>query len=181
MTTRTRVRKLNPAEPCGGRKPADQITDRALRYRANSEECQPDGPLRCMWCGASEHLKANSRAVLEVGHIDGDETNTRPDNLAWTCRPCNQKVAAIMKAAGVGRPTNQYNPRRRKKGISDWREWVHAISITKGEETGDVQKAIEHIRDTPPARRHEMQIDAWQARKAKYGPSGRKDGGALPF
>src|SRR5271166_5985385 len=95
---RTRARRLNPAEPCGGIKPAEQVTDRALRYRANSEECLPEGPRRCMWCGLSK---------VEVAHIDGDETNTVEENLAWTCRSCNQRVAAVMRKAGVGRLTNQ--------------------------------------------------------------------------
>lgn len=170
----TEFEVLNPApEPCGGRKPAESITDRALRYRANSEACRPDLPARCMWCG--------SRRV-EVAHIDGNETNTVRENLGWTCRPCNQKVAANMKRAGVGRPTNQYNPKRgKRKGISDYREFQQALAITRGDEIGDVQAAVEKIHATPMSRRSEFQKDIWAIRKERYGPSGRKDGGALPF
>jgi hypothetical protein len=172
--TRTRVRKLQSnSEPCGGRKPASEVTDRALRYRANSEECKPAGPKRCMWCGARK---------VEVAHIDGDETNTVEENLAWTCRPCNQKVAANYKKHGVGRPTNQYNPKRKKRrGATDWRQYAEALSITKGETIGNLDDAIQLIHDTPKSRRSEFQVDVWQRRKELYGPSGRKDGGSVPF
>lgn len=234
------LQMANP-EPCGGRKPADQLTDRALRYRANHPQCLPEGPKRCMWCGASNNPGAtmhSARKTLQVGHIDGDETNTNPENLAWTCRSCNQLVSNAMKRAGVGRPTNQYNPaklpvrwevnhnaaskrwsirefysdgsfrmlprtfrteiearasapitsaaatynpRRRTRGITDWREFQEALAITRGDAIGDVEKAAQHIRDTPMSRRSEFQKDAWVRRKELYGPSGRRDGGAVPF
>lgn len=171
---RTRTVRLNSAEPCGGRKPADQVTDRALRYRANSEECKPGGPKRCMWCGM--------RKTIEVAHIDGDETNTFPENLAWTCRVCNQQVATVMRRAGVGRPTNQYNPKKRRKGATDYREYARALGILDGTAIGNVQDAVALIHATPRARRSEFQQDIWQVRKERYGPSGRKDGGAgVPF
>ena len=178
--TRTRVRRLNPpdAEPCGGRKPASQVTDRALRYRANSDECKPEGPQRCLWCGARRFKDRGTE--IQVAHIDGDETNTNPENLAWSCRSCNQKVAAAMKKAGVGRRTKQYNPLRRS-GISDWREFAEALAITRGDAIGDLQQAIQRIHDTPMSRRSELQQDIWRRRKQLYGPSGRKDGGAVPF
>jgi len=170
--TRTRKRNL---EPCGGIKPASLVTDRALRYRANSEECQPPGPYRCMWCGAR---------VVEVAHIDGDETNTTRENLAWTCRGCNQRVAANMKKVGVGRRTDQYNPKKRK-GATDWREYSRALGILDGSATGDVGDAVALIHDTPMSRRSEFQRDIWEVRKERYGPSGRKDGGpggdSVPF
>lgn len=172
---RTRIVKLNPVEPCGGRKAAADVTDRALRYRANSEECKPEGANRCMWCGATKWARK-----LEVGHIDGDETNTTPGNLAWTCRPCNQKVAAVMKAAGTGRRTKQYNPAKRK-GITDWRDFAEALAITKGEAIGNLEDAIARIHATSARQRSSMQKDIWVIRKDRYGPSGRKDGGALPF
>ncbi len=184
--TRTRIRRLNPAEPCGGRKPASEVTDRALRYRANSEECRPEGPKRCHFCGASK---------VEVGHFDGDETNTTPENLHWTCRPCNQRIAANMKARGAGRRTKQYNPpalsslgpnqrrsqRNRRKGATDYREYARALGILDGTAIGDMDSAIALIHSTPMSRRSEFQKDIWAVRKERYGPSGRKDGGAVPF
>jgi hypothetical protein len=172
------LQMVNP-EPCGGRKPASELTDRALRYRANHPQCLPEGPKRCMWCG--KRNAGTNPPNIQVGHIDGDESNTSPENLAWTCRSCNQIVSNSMKRAGVGRPTNQYNPRRRTRGITDWREFQEALAITRGDTIGDVEKAAQHIRDTPMSRRSEFQKDAWVRRKELYGPSGRRDGGAVPF
>lgn len=180
---RERVVRLNSPEPCGGRKPASEVTDRALRYRANSEECRPEGPKQCMWCGASLTNAARFDGryqTIEVGHIDGDETNTTKENLAWTCRPCNQRVAAAMKKAGTGRRTKQFNPGKRKP-ISDWREFAQALAITKGEAIGDIDRAVDSLKATGPRRRSEFQKDIWDRRKELYGPSGRKDGGAVPF
>lgn len=174
---RTRVRKLNPPEPCGGRKPADQVTDRALRYRANSEECRPEGPAKCIWCGAR---LGGWGKPQQVAHIDGDETNTTRENLAWTCGSCNQKVASVMKKAGAGRRTHQYNGRKRK-GATDYREYAQALGILDGSAIGNVQDAIALIHATSKGKRSEFQKDIWQVRKERYGPSGRKDGGAIPF
>lgn len=186
---RERVVRLNSPEPCGGRKPASEVTDRALRYRANSEECRP-GARQCMWCGLKEKRTTTNpsnrdyyggaRPNIEVGHIDGDETNTTKNNLAWTCRPCNQRVAAAMKKAGTGRRTKQFNPGKRKP-ISDWREFAQALAITKGEAIGDIDRAVDSLKATGPRRRSEFQKDIWDRRKELYGPSGRKDGGAVPF
>jgi hypothetical protein len=124
------------------------------------------------------------RPNIEVGHIDGDETNTTPENLAWTCRPCNQRVAANMKKAGVGRRTKQYNPKKRK-GASDYREYARALGILDGSAIGDVSAAVALIHATPMGKRSEFQKDIWAVRKERYGRSGRKDGGAgakeVPF
>lgn len=176
---RTRVVKLqqNP-EPCGGRKPAEEVTDRALRYRANSEACLPDGPRRCMWCGTRE-ISAKSRPKVEVAHIDGDETNTTPENLGWTCRPCNVRTSLVMSKAGVGRKTNQFNGKR--KGATDYREYARALGILDGSAIGNVSQAVALIHATPKVRRSEFQKDIWEVRKERYGPSGRKDGGSVPF
>jgi hypothetical protein len=168
---RTRIVRLNPPEPCGGRKPAELVTDRALRYRANSEECKPGGPKKCMWCGTGPKV--------EVAHIDGDETNTNPANLGWTCRSCNQIVASVMKKAGAGRRTKQYNGKR--KGATDYREYARALGILDGSAIGNMQDAVALIHATSQTRRSEFQRDIWEVRKERYGPSGRKDGGAVPF
>jgi hypothetical protein len=136
-----------------------------------------------MWCGEVERPnQGDPTRRMEVAHIDGDETNTTPENLAWSCRSCNQKVAAAMKKAGIGRRTKQFNPKRKKRrGATDWRQYAEALSITKGETIGNLDDAIQLIHDTPMSRRSEFQMDVWQRRKELYGPSGRKDGGAVPF
>jgi hypothetical protein len=82
------------------RQPVDSITDRAKRYRANSDI--PDSPRTCGFCG--------SKVSLGVDHIDGYEEHGEPENLMWLCKSCNGLKAVVFKAAGVGRATNQYNP-----------------------------------------------------------------------
>ena len=81
-------------------KPATQITDRAKRYRANTQTAE--WPKVCLFCGSTKDL--------QVDHLDGFEENGEPENLAILCRSCNQLKSAVYKAAGLGRRTVQYNP-----------------------------------------------------------------------
>ena len=53
----------NPAKRA--RKETPDVTDRALRYRAN--ENPPPGPRRCCLCG--------SRRNVEIGHVSGNESD----------------------------------------------------------------------------------------------------------
>lgn len=81
-------------------KSAEQITDRAKRYRANVDA---DGmPRVCMFCGSTRDL--------QVDHLDGFEEHGEPENLIILCRSCNQLKSSVFKAAGLGRRTEQYNP-----------------------------------------------------------------------
>ncbi|HEV2381611.1 MAG TPA: HNH endonuclease signature motif containing protein, partial [Terriglobia bacterium] len=78
---------MNPAaRECGGswRKPTDQISDRAKRYRAQHAECRPPGPAKCALCGSTR--------FLVIDHKDGDESNGDPDNLRWLCKSCNTRL-----------------------------------------------------------------------------------------
>lgn len=75
------------------------ITDRAQRYRAQNAVT---GPRKCVLCG--------SRSDIQVMHLDGNESHGEAKNLAYGCRSCNGKLSAAFKRAGIGRPTNQYNP-----------------------------------------------------------------------
>lgn len=75
------------------------VTDRAQRYRANSDI---EGPQVCMFCGSTKDLG--------VDHLDGFEEHNEPENLLWLCRSCNQLKSAVFKSAGLGRRTDQYNP-----------------------------------------------------------------------
>jgi hypothetical protein len=45
-----------------------------------------------------------------VGHLDGFEENTDPQNLIWNCRACNTRLGVVFKRLGLGRRTRQYNP-----------------------------------------------------------------------
>lgn len=91
-------------ERCGAkfRKPVENISDRAKRYRAHSEGCRPKGPKVCFKCG--------SRRFITIDHADGDESNGRPSNLRWACKSHNTILGKKMAKAGKGVRTRQYNP-----------------------------------------------------------------------
>lgn len=161
--------RANPARP------AAEITDRAKRYRANSRENRPLAPKRCGFCG--------SRKNVGVHHLSGDESDGSPANLFWACKSCNGKVGHLMRRAGLGKLTNQYNPGRAsgsKRQILD--AYGAAIKVMRGVWPGDVAKAVSTIRSTPRELRSEYTSRTWSTRRAVYGPSGRAGGAdAVPF
>jgi hypothetical protein len=91
------------------------VTDRALRYRAN--RCPPPGQKICAFCG--------SHCNVEVGHLDGFEENTAPENLIWNCRACNTRLGVVFKHLGMGRRTRQYNPAQ--QGATSLGQWLTAV------------------------------------------------------
>jgi len=157
----------NPAEPGRPLRPA-QITDRAKRYRANHPDVRPPGPRICGFCGR----RSNNRRTVFVGHIDGDESHTEPENLIWTCRACNARHANTAKRAGIGRRVKQYNPRSKYArkaaaagGARNLAQWVSAVRIMRGEIPGDVREAVAMIHATPPADRSEYAREIWRLRR----------------
>jgi hypothetical protein len=128
------------------RKPAESISDRAHRYRA--QQCVP-GPRRCESC--------RSTRFLVVDHRDGDESNDEPSNLRWLCKSCNTRLGLRAKRLGVGRRTRQFNP-----GAETLREYVEAaVSHRRGErdEGGRI------IHETPKERRSEFAQEIWRRRR----------------
>lgn len=95
------------------------LTDRAKRYRAQNAV---RGERRCVLC--------NARGRLDVMHLDGNESNGEPQNLAHGCRSCNGKLAAAFKRIGAGVPTNQYNPA--KGGVPTFEQYAWAITQGPG-------------------------------------------------
>ena len=135
------------------RKEASQVTDRALRYRANA--CPPPGERLCVFCGSTRNV--------EVGHLDGYEENTAPHNLIWNCRVCNTRLGAVYKRLGLGRRTRQYNPAA--QGAASLGQWLTAVMSMKGEsDQMTVPAAVEMIRATTPERRSEFALQIWQKR-----------------
>ena len=129
------------------------ITDRALRYRANADP--PEGERVCAFCGSTRNV--------EVGHIDGFEEHLDPENLIWTCRSCNVRLANRLKRAGMGRRTRQYNP---SKGAQSMGQWVTAVESMKGDSNAmTVKEAVELIRATPQRRRQEFAAEIWAKRR----------------
>lgn len=156
----------------GLRKPVEQITDRAKRYRANRPGVRPNLPKKCAVCGSGKNVG--------VDHKDGDESNGRRSNLGWLCKRCNARKAVLQKAAGVGVRTRQFNPSRSRGAQS--RKLGHydaLIKIMRGEIEGGSEKAHEDILATDPALRSQYTSNSWAIRRQRYGPSGRRE--KLPF
>jgi hypothetical protein len=129
------------------------ITDRALRYRANANA--PTGPKICALCG--------SKTNVEVGHVDGHEENTKPSNLFWTCRSCNVKAANAMRKAGLGRLTKQYNPAA--VGAETLGQWMNAVMSMKSDGgTMSVADGVAMIRATSPEDRSRYAREIWGKR-----------------
>jgi hypothetical protein len=122
-------------------KPANTITDRAKRYRAQRNK--PAGPRRCNFC--------TSRRNVDIDHITGDESEGEPENLIYLCRVCNTRKAINQKRHRIGVRTRQYNPMR-----PTFARYRNAALILTGLESGDVAEATAYIRDTPPAKRLEF-------------------------
>jgi hypothetical protein len=130
------------------------VTDRALRYRANSEP--PEGPKRCCMCGGRQNV--------EVEHIDGREENNQPENKMWACRSCNTKKGMLFARLGIGRRTAQYNPAGGAKSLG---QWMLAVLSAKGESDAmSVRDAVAMIRDTPQSRRSRFAEEIWEKRRA---------------
>ena len=95
-------------------KPVSAITDRAKRYRAQSNV---PGPKQCVICG-------KRRSRLDVMHLDGNESHGEKENLAYGCRSCNGKLAAGFRRIGAGVPTRQYNPKKSAIPTFDQYRWA---------------------------------------------------------
>jgi hypothetical protein len=160
MKMRTRTIRMN-----GLLKPVSEITDRAKRYRAQRNP--PPPPKQCGFCG--------KRRTVEIAHVNGVEDDGEPENLMWTCRACNSTMAVILKNAGLGKRTRQYNPGRRPSQA----EYAAAIKVMRGLWPGDVSKAVATIRATPPSVRSAYTAKTWPTRRALYGTSGRQS--EIPF
>lgn len=157
------LRIPNPA--CGGTMPVKLITDRAKRYRANHPDCRPGGPKLCAFCG--------SKRNVEVHHLDGNEDNGSPANLAWACRSCNTRIGADHKRAGIGKRTRQFNKALTER-VPSYAQYARAVSVhVKG--AHDEGGAVIHA--TPPELRSQYARQI-AAEKRKRGTHRRSE---VPF
>ena len=172
--TNKRFTVPNPSRP-GGRKPVELLTDRAKRYRANSPDVRPGGRRACLFCGRAQNVG--------VHHLDGNESNGAPDNLAWGCKSCNAALAYAFKAHGLGKRTRQYNPRgggAETLGQYAWaignicRHADQARGLCSPSNDPLTLEAVELIRATPAARRRQFAAAAAASR-------GRSGGSVVPF
>jgi transposase-like protein len=152
-----------------------RVSDRAKRYRAHQPACIPSGPKRCQ-AVLENGARCNSTRFLTIDHKDGDESNGARSNLRWLCKSCNTRLGARDAREGRGRRTVQYNP----KGAVSFEQWSEAIATLAGEGLGTMttDQARDIVRSTSKKKRSEYNEDVWRIRKERYGPSGRKDGGA---
>jgi hypothetical protein len=153
--------------PCANIRKA-RVSDRANRYRAHQPACAPSGAKECARCGSTR--------FLTIDHKDGNESNGARPNLRWLCKSCNTKLGARDAREGRGRRTVQFNP----KGAYNFAEWSEAVATLDGTGSGRMtaEQAGLIVHETSKRRRAEFQEDSWRIRKERYGPSGRKDGGA---
>jgi hypothetical protein len=102
---------------------------------------------------------------VEVGHLDGHEENTEPENLIWNCRACNTRLGVVFKQRGIGRRTRQYNPSEGAKSLG---QWLTSVMSMKGESDAmSVPDAVEMIRATPPTKRSEFAREIWARRRER--------------
>lgn len=155
---------------------AANITDRALRYRATAN--MPSCEKRCHFCGNPGYRTNSGRSSIFVAHVSGDESDTAPDNLTWTCRSCNSLASNSLQAAGRGRRTAQFNPA--SEGAANLTQWLLATACIvphKGQQysgehygvpcTMGVDAAVSMIRATPHAKRSEFARKIWASRKGR--------------
>ena len=129
------------------RKPADQISDRAHRYRAQG--CVPAGPRRCALCGSTR--------FLVVDHTDSNESNDDPGNLRWLCKSCNTRLGLAAARAGQGRRTVQLNP-----GADTLGQYVRA-AVEHERGAHDAGGLVIH--DTPKEERQAFAKEIWRRRR----------------
>lgn len=128
------------------------VSDRAWRYRA-----QRNAPPRCpcYWCGRDKNPAGRP---LEVAHIDGHEEHVERENLGWTCRPCNVLVGQVLKHAGIGRLTEQFNPGESAGdgGATSFRSWTYAVLVMRGEipaTRDELAEVVQVVKKTNPSKR----------------------------
>ncbi len=123
----------------------------------------------CHWCGANRDLMPH--------HLDGHEENNDPRNLLLVCRSCNTRAGIVLRRAGIGRLTRQYNPAQ--GGAESLAEWIEAARVATGQihpREMPLEKAIAIVHATPPYRRSQFAEEIWAIRRARG-----TDKTAVPF
>jgi hypothetical protein len=82
-------------------------------------------------------------------HLDGNEGNGEPENLAHGCRSCNARLGHAFKRIGAGVRTRQYNP---SAGIPTFQQYIWAVTHHS---RGDRDEGGAIIHATPRSKRIE--------------------------
>lgn len=155
----------NPSGGPGALRPAEFITDRAKRYRAQAAIDPQER--RCIYCGQPS-------GRLDVEHINGREADNNPANLARACRSCNTTKGAHFARVGYGKLVSQTNPKKRGRaragkeaGARSLGQWIEAVRSLKGEGGMSAQAAVAMVRATPASRRQEFAAQIWATRRER--------------
>lgn len=143
---------------------ANQVTDRALRYRAHAPDVRPGPPKQCGFCGSKRNVVPH--------HISGREEDLEPENLMWACKACNTALGFLYKKHGLGRRTVQYNPSKGSRR-EQMEHYAAAIKVMRGQFEGDIGAAMDTIRSTPRDIRSAYTSKTWPVRRQMYGEAGR--------
>lgn len=158
---------LRPVRFAKNPTPAEAITDRAKRYRA--QKAIPKQEKRCLYCGAP----ASQARRLDVEHIDGHEANANPENLGYACRPCNTAKGALFARLGLGQRTRQYNPSKRRRAIGLGLYLKAVRTVRHGEDQLPYDEAVSILQSTTPAQRSEFAREVYRIRRSRQA--------AIPF
>jgi len=110
---------------------------------------------------------------VEVGHLDGFEENTEPENLVWQCRRCNTRLGIVFKRLGIGRRTRQFNPG--DDGARSLGHWLTAVLSMKGQaDAMSVPAAVSMVKATPPIQRSAFAEEIWRRRR-QHGTDRRRE------
>lgn len=173
------MRKTRPQLLPNPSRPAALLSDRAKRYRAlktltgsPKDGPQPPNqtPNHCHYCGSY-------RRKLDAEHINGNESDGRPANLAWACRPCNAAKGAAYARLGKGIRTNQRNPRQG----DTFQSYISDMKTARSDMSSTAQKdaAWKRILSRSKATRSDYARQLYQLRRERgTAPAARE---AIPF
>jgi len=78
----------------------------------------------------------------------------------------------VLRNAGIGRKTQQFNPGSKPRGARSLGQWIAALQGLRGESNIDPASAIAIVHATPASRRSDFAIEIWRRRRQHYGPKG---------
>lgn len=109
----------------------------------------------CLFCGCNKNI--------DLHHIDGEEENTSPANLAWACRSCS----TVIGEGGRGEADEAIQPES-ARGAQTVAQWLTAVMSMKGEsDQMPVDAAVEMIHATPAEKRSEFAKQIWALRRKR--------------
>jgi len=88
---------------------------------------------------AADFVRFAEASNVDVQHLDGSESNSDQENLLWVCRSCSVIFGILLRSAGIGRLTCQFDPAAGARSLG---QWITAVQGMKGESSMDPASAI---------------------------------------